>query len=157
MSTPANFHVFSINYKSPNDGQMYMGQFTCRRQTVADISKIKLRRMQLSGGFHYDSDNPGVGLDFDSHAWNTMCATLDTVLVDKPSWFDLDSLFESDLVNTVYREVSKFENSFRPKPTTGPVSSRLGEAGSSSANTQPNNAGNVGEVVYPQVSATLDP
>ncbi len=117
MVNKGKLHTFSINYTSEIDGKDYIGQFTCRKQSILDQTRITKKKSDLCGGMYCVRDlegNPtGQGIDEYSESFGFALATLQTVLVSKPEWWDLDSISDQELIFKVFSEVSDFENSFR--------------------------------------------
>ena len=115
--------TFQIDYKSDMDDQEYSGQFTCRKMTVADVSKINIRKSQLCGGMYCVKDEDGKptgqGIDEDTDFFNYMIAMLEAQLVQKPAWWKLDEIIDQGLVTAVFKEVSAFESSFRRRGDGG--------------------------------------
>jgi hypothetical protein len=97
------YKVFTLTYKTLT-GEVLEGTFTVKRLTVGDTTRVAVRVAQLGGGYAV-SDT--------AHMLNSMIAHLEVALVEKPSWFKADELYEMDIIAAVYSEVGKFEDSFR--------------------------------------------
>jgi hypothetical protein len=89
-----------------------------------------------------------------------MIAVLDTVIVQKPDWFKMDEVGDEMLVQHVFGEVMKFENSFRPsrRGEDPSVSNNVPGSESSGAakSAQANSGSGPAPVVGAQILATLD-
>lgn len=109
-------HTFNIEHKT-EEGETLQGQFTYKRQSILDQSRIARRKSELSGGMYTvrdDEGNPtGQGIDEFTESFNYAIATLETCLIQKPNWWNLDEIADPDLVLKVFKEVQNFENSFR--------------------------------------------
>lgn len=110
-------NTFRIDFKSEEDDQTYNGQFTSRKLSIMDHSKVQRRKNELNGGMFcvLDGDNnpTGQGMDADTEFFNYMIATLEISLVQRPEWWNLDEISDKDLILQVFKEVMSFENSFR--------------------------------------------
>lgn len=148
-------HTFQINYESDLDGLAYQGLFTCRKKVLSDENKIKIRQIQLCGGYHYDQENPGVGTDQETWAVNRILASLELLLTSKPAWFDMDSLVDFGIVMAVWNEVAKFQNTFRQRP--GSQSANSSQTGSSTPAQSTNQPGSAPNMVFAEVQASLEP
>lgn len=157
-------HTFSVNYESEQDDQIYEGVFTCRKMSVMDMSKVNLRKSQLSGGMYTVRDDNGVptgqGIDEDTDFFNFMLATLETVLEQKPQWWNLSEISDRTLINKVFKEVMDFESTFRKRRDGGAA------GGKSDSSSQENGtkespksvSGNISKkVVDSEVFAALEP
>lgn len=154
---------FRVEFKSALDGEEYSGQFTCKRQSILDRTKIAKKKAELCGHMYTvrdENDNPtGQGIDDYTESFNYALAVLDTALVQYPEWWDLSVITDENLVMEVYKEVQDFENSFRrrrgePNSSEGDVGS--GEKGSEAESKETEPANKPKKVVDPQVSAALD-
>ncbi len=157
-------HTWVVNFKSEQTGEEYSGQFTCQKRSIMDDVKINRRKTELCGGCYTVKDengNPtGQGIDEDIEANNHVIATLETVLVQKPEWWDLAVLDDYGLIFHIFQEVQKFEMTFRKRPgnaadePTGHVS---GSEGKGQAERSPsNNSDNAPKVVDKQIQGSLD-
>lgn len=163
MQNKSKLHTFLINYVSEDTGEEFNGQFTCRRQTILDKSRIQRRKSELSGGMYCvkdENDNPtGQGIDEDSEWFNYAIAVVETVLESKPEWFDFQDLADEGVVLTVYKEVMNFDNSFRKR--TGGTDSSGGRVAGSAEDSTPEHketihGGVPPKVVDGEVQASLD-
>jgi hypothetical protein len=151
-------HTFSINHNSVVDGNTYTGAFTCKKMTVQDTARLGVRTAQLNGGMHFDDNKPGYGVDPQTDGLNHMIATLELTLINKPAWFDLETIIDMELLGAVYREVASFEAKFRrPNSKPGTTPSSNSEAGSSTPEESSNGPRTLGTVVEHEIQATLLP
>ena len=164
MSQLKNVHTFPFNKKSEVTDETYEGQFTCRRMTVKDRTRINVRKAQLSGGMYCVRDEngmpTGMGIDEETEGTNYMLAYLEVLLVSKPDWFKADEVFDLDVMFAVYREVEKFNDSFRvvrgdaAAPNGGSPPSGAGTGAAQPA--APNNGNPAPKVVGKEVSPSMD-
>jgi hypothetical protein len=101
----------------------------------------------------------GMGLDEDTDFLNMMRAHLEIALIQKPVWFDFETLSELGVLEKIYEKVLEFENKFfrsRGRTSTGDESDRRREDNGVSKSPEQVNVGNLKEVVGSQVSASLD-
>ena len=116
-----NQHTFFIRFTSPIDGKVYEGQFASKKLSVKDLGQLGVRKIQLNGGYHYDEKNPGQGIEEHIDQLNSMIAHLEISLIQWPVWFDLNQIYEAELITKVYEKVAEFENSFfRRRDEAGP-------------------------------------
>ncbi len=97
------FHEFEIDLHG------YKGKFKCKNQTVADtLSIIALsRKMTTKMGL-------AAGEDPLYEQLVAEIATLETLLVERPEWFnDIMKMYDWEIIHAVHEEVVKFVNSFR--------------------------------------------
>ena len=149
-------HPFFFSFQSSLDGKLYEGQFTSRKLSLRDIAALGVRKVQLNGGYHYDEKNPGQGIEEHIDHINSMIAHLELALVQQPTWFNFNDIFDPELLTKLYMKVVEFENNFFR---------RRGEAGlgqsvstdSSPAGQQSSIAGHVTALGGNQVQASLDP
>jgi hypothetical protein len=146
-------HTFQINYQSELDGSDYKGLFSVRKKVISDAAKISVKRLQLNGGYHFDSDNPGVGMDQTTDSMNYVLANLDVLITQSPPWFDLDSITDFGLVLAIWEEVKKFQNSFRKQSEPN----RVSETRSDKIEAKSDNSGSTPDMVFQQVQASLEP
>lgn len=166
-------HTFSIDYTSPEDGQRYAGAFTCRKLSIMDLSKMRMRTAQLNGGMHCvrddNGDPTGQGVDEHTEYFNSMLSQLEVSVVTAPQWWDLGTISDADLVRKVYEEVEKFEQTFRnrgravaPNAVVGaggegtPGHGATGAAGGGASGAPAYAGGRVEAVVGAQVLAALE-
>jgi hypothetical protein len=131
--------TFTIDYQSDEEGEHYSGQFTVKKMSILDVSKVNVRKSQLCGGFYCvrdDADKPtGQGIDEGTDSFNYMIAVLENQLIQKPAWWKLDSISDQGLLSAVFKEVMEFERTFRGRGNRGADTS--GESASSSKETSP--------------------
>lgn len=151
--------TFSILYTSKMDGKVYDGQFTTKKLSIRDMGRVGVRKSQLNGGYFYDPDNPGAGLDETTDATNNMIAHFEVCLIQKPDWFELDDLYDVGLLGEVFRKLIEFENSFfrslQPAQQTGDVGD--GSTGSQGAEPESRSVGSIEAVGGDKVQPSLDP
>jgi hypothetical protein len=114
-SAPVKDHLiktFTINYQSELDGHVYEGQFTTKKMSIKDMGRLGVVKSQLNGGYYFNEDNPGVGIDETTDATNNMLAHFEICLLQKPSWWNLDEIYDLGILGAVYRKIVDFENSF---------------------------------------------
>jgi hypothetical protein len=156
-------NVFIVNHVLES-GERLHGQFTSKKMSIMDRSRIGVRRSQLAGGMYCVRDDDGKatgqGIDSTTDWLNWMIATMEICLVQKPTWFNLAELDDLELLEKVFTEVMTFESSFRG-PQDG--STALGEGHrTGSENTrgaQPEGevaSGSAPKVVVQKVQASLD-
>lgn len=163
--------TFQIDYISEIDDKHYTGQFTTRKLSVMDSSKISVKKSQLSGGMYCvrdDNGNPtGQGLDEDTDTFNYMLAMLDVCLIQKPEWWKLQAnsaidenyIGDQGLISKVFSEVVSFENSFRKRnggAAKGDGSSAVSEVAGAQESASSDPANGPKKVVGGQVQAALD-
>lgn len=160
---PNKTRVFTVKHTFA-DGLEVDGQFTCKKITILDKSKIGMRRSQLAGGMYCVRDeegNPtGQGLDPDTDVLNLMIAHLEVSLVQKPDWFKLDELDDYELIEKVAVEVFSFEKTFlrqRGESDSGNGSGSSGEA-ASGQESQVQNARSIPKtMVGKEIQTALEP
>jgi len=157
-AVPINtMHTWNFHFKSEIDGRTYEGQFTCKKLSIMEISRLGVRKVQLNGGFHYNEDRPGYGVEPHIDNMNSMLAHLELAVIQAPVWFNPEVIYDPSLLRAIYGEVAKFENSFFrsqrsvPEPGQGSPDDRSGESQESGS------AGRVAEVGGSQVQPSLDP
>jgi len=157
-SVPTNLtHTWNFKYQSPFDNKTYEGQFTCKKLSVMQLSRLGVRKTQLNGGFHYDEEHPGQGVEEHIDSMNSMVAHLEVALIQYPLWFNLDELIDPMILQLVYREVHKFEdNFFRPKGQYT-ESGRSGQDDSVGTDQKSGAAGSITTVGREEVQPSVDP
>lgn len=125
--------TFQIDYQSDIDNKRYSGTFTCKKLTVGDLSKLGLRKAQLSGGYSYDEES-GRGVDTSTNLLNEMIAHCDISLIQKPEWFVAEDLTDVTLLQEVYQEVASFEANFHSKQPNSSGEEFVGSGEVSSGN-----------------------
>lgn len=149
-------HSFFI--KHTTDGVDLEGQFTCRRLSIKQLAAVSVRKSQLNGGFYFDEENPGKGIDENTDWTNHMMAHLEFALIQAPHWFNIDEIYDVSLLLKIYGEVAKFENSFSsPLGQRADVNAGGSPADSGSKSEGTGAAGSVAQVGGREVPPTLDP
>lgn len=149
--------TFVIRHRSAIDGQTYEGQFTTRKLSIKDIAAIGVRRTQLNGGYHYNEKSPGTGIDETTDWTHTMIAHLELSLIQYPSWFNLDLLYDGDLLMKVFTQVAEFENNFFRTQRGETEPGRGFPNDSSGTSKESGNIGHITQVDREEVQSTLDP
>jgi len=93
-------------YRFSIDKNGFKGEFTIKYQSLMDRMKIGTLRAKYLG----DMQNK-VDIHTDNIAY--MCATLETLLIEKPKWFNLEILDDYSVLEAVYEEYMNWANSFR--------------------------------------------
>lgn len=86
------------------DGKVYEGDFTIKRMSLTKQGQVGVIKSRLNGGLFVD---PEIEL---LHRW---MAQLQVSVTQSPEWFNVDKLYEMNLLGRLHDEVAKFENSFR--------------------------------------------
>lgn len=152
-------HTFTVCIKSKLDGKVYEGQFTTKKMSIRDIGQLGVIKSRLNGGYYFDEDSPGVGIDETTDATNNMLAHFEVCLLQHPVWWNLDELFDLQLLSEVYKKIVEFENSFfRPeRPQESNRDERSGSGDRQGEEPQSRTVGSIAEVGGGQVPASLDP
>lgn len=156
-------HTFRKEIHSDFEDKDYEGQFTCRKASVMDQSKIARRKAELSGGMFCvrdDDGNPtGQGLDEEAEMLNYAIATLEVLLVQKPDWYNLEEIVDGAMIWSVYKEVMEFQNIFRGRrgdTTQAPEAARSSQGTSTSERKETDGGHNSPKVVDGKVPIALD-
>ena len=156
-------HTFNIDIESEVDEKHYQGAFTCRKAAVIDFSKISKRKSELSGGRYCviddDGKPTGQGIDEYSDGLNNLVATLETLLVSAPDWFNVEEIGDNDVMMAIFKEVMAFQNSFRRRrrpEAEAPGADSSSQGNSSSESEAANLDHNAPKVVDRQVPVALD-
>lgn len=156
-----NQHTFHINYTA-SDGTVLEGQFTCKRLSVLDRSKIGVRKSQLNGGMFCVRDEEGKptgqGIDEELDNINSLLATLEVSLTQQPVWFDLKSVYDLGVAIEVYKKVNEYNNSFF-RSANGESADQSGGVRQGNSGAQPQRSGpgnSPTPVVGKEVQAALD-
>ena len=155
-----NLHTFSIDFVD-NDGTRYSGRFTTKRLSIADIVRLGVRKSEINGGYYYDPEQPGKGIDFSTDELAAIIAHLEISLKDFPKWWNLEAISSVDVLTEVYQEVASFEESFsrQPRQTTpqdnGSVRGVQRDSGGNLSESDVR--GVVSDVVDEEVQASLEP
>lgn len=152
--------TFQIDYTSEVDDRRYLGAFTTKKLSIADMASLGVRKAQLNGGLHYDASRPGHGIDSQTDDFNSMLAHLEVSLVQTPDWWDFDSISDGELIGLVYEKVIEHENSFfraRRDASDRPKRDSAGE-NSSERDLQGSHSGGVSvDLVDSEVQSALEP
>jgi len=99
----------------------YAGEFTVKYPSLLDRMKIGALRAKYLG------DAAG-NVDIVTDNIVYMFATLETVAVKKPGWFDLDSMDDYSVLEAVFDQYTNWANTFRvgSEPDTDAENSRTG-------------------------------
>lgn len=108
-SLPEMEHEFSIsNLEGSLTKNTYSGNFTCKITNIKTQAQIKKLKAKLDEGL--------TGLDFGVQKIHEMISYLRYTIIDSPKWWkDSDygyELYDSNIVETLYNEVLKFEESW---------------------------------------------
>jgi hypothetical protein len=147
---------FSISYLSDMDGVLYEGTFTTRKLSVKASGQIGVRRSQLNGGYYFDEKNPGFGVDAVTNMTNNMIAHLEFALIQKPTWWNLEEIYDLGLLGEVFKNVVQFEQTFfrgRRSDNADPGGSQDDRSGKSE---ESGTAGHVKKVGREEVQSSLD-
>lgn len=157
MGIPMNLQKQFLVRHEGLDGKVYEGQFTCKKLSIRDYAQVNVRKIQLNGGYHHDPGHPGQGIDEDTDWTNQMIAQLEVSLVQQPIWFDLNKIYDLDLMLKVYKEVASFENEVSSPQRRAAISTGSSQTDSGAAGEQSGAAGSVTAVGREQVQPSLDP
>jgi hypothetical protein len=158
MNTPiSKTRTFQFRFESQLEGQVYEGTFTCRKLSVRDLAQMGVRKVQLNGGFHYDSANPGCGVEGYVDDMNSMIAHLELALVQAPFWFKLEEICDPQLLTEIYQKVVEFENSFFRRPGGEVQPGHVGTNAGGTESKEPSSSGSVTPLGRGQVPSTLEP
>ena len=91
------------------DRDTYKGEFTVKYPSLMDRMKIGTLRAKYLDGMVGSID-----MYTDNIAY--MSATLETLLINKPKWFNLEILDDYSILEYVYEEYLNWVNSFRREP-----------------------------------------
>lgn len=148
---------FYLKHVSKLDGKVYEGQFTVKKLSIRDLAVIGVRKTQLNGGYHYNSEVPGAGVDEQTDWINQTIAHLEVALIQWPMWFDLEKIYDSELLGAVFQRAIEFENTFF-RPNRGQnVDPGRSQNDSSGTGAESGTAGHVTAVVGGEVPDSLEP
>ena len=156
VSTP-KYHQFYIKYTSELEGRIYEGQFSSKKLSVYDYSQLSVRKVQLNGGYHYDENRPGMGIDQSTDSLNHTIAHLEIALVQAPSWFNIKEMTDMTLLFEVFKKVMEFENNFFRREGSAFNDNGGRQDGSSGTGAPSGAAGRVTEVGREQIQSALEP
>lgn len=159
-------HEFAVDYWSEQDQTTYTGQFTSKKLSIMDQSKISVRTSQLCGGMYTVREEidgklmpTGKGISEEVEFQNRMIAYLEIALIQKPSWWKLEEITDEGLILEVWKGVMEGEKSFRGLSGTNTSRSRTNRDSEESGDTESKETvarNNVKKVVGKEVSDTLD-
>lgn len=108
---PSMEHVFTVQIKGTDTGQVFDGSFTYKRPNIRKNSDIDKTAAFLDGGIQ--------GLDDDTKLLHRILAVLKHTLIKYPKWWtDSDfgyELYDSNVILEIYQECMKFENDWKDK------------------------------------------
>ena len=157
-SIPLNTaHTFVIKHVSQMDGKVWEGQFTCKKMSVKDLGRLGVRKAELNGGYYHSEKSPGIGIDAETDSVNSMISQLEISLVQYPYWFNLDNIYDAELLMAIYAEVAKFEGSFFRNKQTGNASVGSSPNDSSRASQESGITGYSSQVGGGEIPPSVDP
>jgi hypothetical protein len=115
---PSTHKVVHVDYTDPETGLQYGGDFTIKRMTLGDIRKSAVMRAQLNGGL------PESAIEENVRFLNTILAHLSYSIVKSPDWWKPEEFYNGGVIYDLYKEVTVFEDSFRPLISKGPSSAK---------------------------------
>ena len=148
---------FTISYRSPSDGKLYEGTFTTKKLSVKSVGALRVRKVQLNGGYYFDPKTPGVGIDAQTDNLNFMIAHLEISLIRNPFWWNLDDICDQDLILAVFDKVFEFEENYyspQPKAAVDGTGSRVD---SGAENQGANVNGHIATVGGAKIQDSLEP
>ena len=110
--------TFSFEYYSEIEDRHYHGNFTTKKLTIGDISRMGVIKAQLCGGLVYDPLS-GKGVETRISNINEMISHCQVALVNSPEWWNPEEFIDPEILTLVWKEVVTFENSFRGRGTEG--------------------------------------
>jgi hypothetical protein len=149
-------HGFFIKHTSSLTGRYYEGQFSCRKLSIKDFGRINVRKVQLNGGYYFDEERPGCGIDEQTDTIHNMIAHLEIALIQWPAWWDLEVEDDPTVLKVIYDEVVTWENSFLSRRDASRPGGGVSDD-SSGKGPQSGSAGHVEAVVGGEVSPALEP
>lgn len=132
--------TFQIDYFSKVEDRRYSGTFTTKKLNVGDLSKLGLRKTQLSGGYSFD-EATGKGVDSATFMLNEMIAHCEIALIQKPEWFVPEELVDANLLRNVYEEVASFEADFYHRAAQTNQGQELSESSANTSSVEPEGGG----------------
>lgn len=94
----------SIEHRTA-EGKMLAGDFTFKRLTIVEVGQVGAMIARLNGGNTVDSTTDVI---------HTMMAELRFGIVDAPKWWDLDRLYEVEVLRKVWEAFMAYQKTFRP-------------------------------------------
>lgn len=101
VKADSNIHEFDININE------YEGHFKVKHPSLLEQIDIGVRRAKLINGAEPKS------LDILTDNLSYISATLVTVILEAPTWFDLTNLDDYDVLLAVYNEYKTWNDTFR--------------------------------------------
>jgi hypothetical protein len=150
-------HTWNFSHFSKVEQRQYDGQFSCKKLSVMELSRLGVRKTQLNGGFHFDENKPGAGVEEHIDDMNSMIAHLEIAIIQAPVWFNLDYVYDPELLQLIYREVAKFENSFFRRERSMPEFGQSGPDDRSREGSQSGSTGHIKAVGGGEVPPSMDP
>jgi hypothetical protein len=151
---------FTVKYRDPSTGQVVEGVFTTKKLSIRDRTQMMVKTTQYAGGMHCvrdeDGKPTGMGIDEETEFANRMLAHLEIALIQKPTWFNMDEIWDLGVVREVYQKVMDFESSFKSTLGGEPGPGGVGQASGSGTSPQANAGNGPTPVVGQKVSAALD-
>lgn len=103
-------HTFTIDMEG-EDGERKLGEFTCHRATLGDLTRYGVIKARLCGGEMVDNGT----------SWLAEMVALCRVMIDEaPKWWDPENSYDEGLLAAVYDRVRAFQDSFRVKSVPEP-------------------------------------
>lgn len=97
---------FRMVYRT-DDGEVLQGEFTIKRPTIGETSKIGVIMAELR------EDKPLSAIDRTTAALHEWIAYCQVVVTKAPPWWNTESIYDSEPIQRVYLEALAFINSFR--------------------------------------------
>ena len=150
-------HTWNFSHFSQVENKQYDGQFSCKKMSIMELSRLGVRKTQLNGGFHFDETKPGAGIEEHIDSMNSMIAHLEISIIQAPVWFNLDFVYDPELLQLIYNEVAKFENSFFRRQRSAPESGQGGPDDRRRESEESGTAGHIAAVGGGEVPPSMDP
>ena len=96
--------TFYVAYTDLETGELYTGDFTCRRLNQIQVLQYGAEKARLVSGMPVDG-----GFDFLA----TMLAYLNVTFTIKPGWWKPEQLYDVSAIRALYDYVRAWESSFR--------------------------------------------
>lgn len=143
--------TFMLDFEG-TDGEKYQGKFTCKRLNISEISELGVLKTKMNGGYYAVRDEvgryTGQGIDSATDQLNEAIATCTIALIQKPEWWDMETLYDPSVITEVYKEVLSHEESFRLRRGDAEGSE---DGSESESEGQERDVEDSGEVVEPKV------
>lgn len=109
VSLPSMEHDFDISVMGDRSGTLYEGKFKYKRPNLGQMRQARTLRAHLNE----DLKN----LDDDTLLLNEMMSWLSVSIMEAPTWWQNNGwdLMDMNVVEEIYAEVLKYENSFNQK------------------------------------------